>query len=763
MTPIIERFVDGWARVCLTYRKSILLALAAFSAVTLSRLPDLHFNNALGTWFVDGDPALVEHERFRETFGSDEIVVAGLEAPDVFAPEMLERIGRITQAIERAPHVEKVFSITNIESITGRGDVLEIGDLVPFPLDPSTLPALRERALANQLYVGNVVSADGRFAAIIARLPHDPDGFDYKVEAVGAIRRILEAEVGDAFSLAGGPVFDEQFFRQSEIDTLRTVALMSVLLVVVLTLLMRSVWGVVLPLLTVGLATGWTIGSMELFGTRVNVITTILPPLLLAIGVADAMHLLVDYQNRCRAGDDRYRALHGAYRELLGPLFLTALTTAIGMLSLSVSKIHAIRDFGLFAAYGVGAAFLLTVTFVPIVLSYLPAPAPEPARRRNPYLSTRALTALHDLTMRHGRAIVTAWAVLIAVSIAFALQVRAESSFIRIFKESSRIRQDTDTIQRRLAGSGTLEVTIDTGAPDGIKDPEVLRALERLEEFLEAQPHVRSTQSIVDYFKDLRRAFHGNDQSEYSLPRSREEAAQYLLLYELDAPDGDLHDYVTFDARKARVSARVDLTTSNDAVALARATEGYIAEELPATLRASVSGLTVVYANLEEYIRDSLVRGFGSALVSIFIVFCFQMRSIRLGAVVMFANTMPIVITLGVMGLTGIRLDSMSVMVASIAIGLADDDSIHFVSRVRAKIAAGVDIVVALRESLVEVGRALVYSALALCGGFAVMLTAGFVGAIYFGLLTMLTILIALAADLMLLPVLLRWYGRAAR
>jgi hypothetical protein len=763
MTPLSERFVEGWARACLTYRKTILLALAAFTALTVGRLPDLHFNNALGTWFVDGDPALLEHERFRETFGSDEIVVAGLEAPDVFAPEMLERIGRVTRAVEQAPHVEKVFSVTNIESITGRGDVLEIGDLVEFPLDPAKLPAVRERALANQLYVGNVVSADGKFAAIIARLPHDPDGFDYKVEAVGAIRRILEAEVGDAFHLAGGPVFDEQFFRQSEIDTLRTVALMSALLVVVLTMLMRSVWGVILPLVTVGLATVWTIGSMGLFGTRVNVITTILPPLLLAIGVADAMHLLVDYQNRCRVGDDKLSALRGAYRELFEPLFLTTLTTAIGMLSLSFSRIPAIRDFGWFAAYGVAAAFLLTVTFVPIVLSYLPPPPPAPDRRSDRYLSTRALTALHDFTMRRGRTIVAAWAVLIAVSIAFALQVRAESSFIRIFKESSRIRRDTDTIQRRLAGSGTLEVTIDTGVADGVKDPEVLRSLERLERFLESQPHVRSTQSIVDYFKDLRRAFHGNDQREYSLPRSREEAAQYLLLYELDAPEGDLRNYIAFDRRKARVSARVDLTTSNDAVALAREVERYIAEELPDTLQASVTGLTVVYANLEEYIRESLVRGFGSALVSIFVVFCFQMRSIKLGSVVMFANTMPILITLGVMGLTGIRLDSMSVMVASIAIGLADDDSIHFVSRVRAKMAEGLDIDVALRESLVEVGRALVYSTLALCGGFAVMLTAGFVGAIYFGLLTMLTILVALAADLLLLPVMLRWYGRAAR
>jgi predicted RND superfamily exporter protein len=763
MTPLIERFVDAWARTCLTYRKTILLAVGALTALTVSRIPDLHFNNALSTWFVDGDPALLSHQRFRETFGSDEIVVVGLEAPDVFSPEALERIGRITRAVEQAPHVEKVFSITNIESITGRGDVLEIGDLVEFPLDPTRLPSVRARALANELYVGNVLSADGKFTAVIARLPHDPAGFDYKVEAVGAIRRIVQAEVGDRFYMAGGPVFDEQFFRQSEIDTLRTVALMSVLLVAVLTMLMRSVWGVALPLVTVGLATAWTVGTMGLLGMRVNVITTILPPLLLAVGVADAMHLLVDYQNRCRLGDDKLTALREVYRELLGPLFLTALTTAIGMLSLAVSRIHAIRDFGYFAAFGVASAFLLTVTFVPIVLSYLPPPKPAPDRRGEAYLSTKVLTALHDFTMSHGRSVLVGWGVVIALAIAFALQVRAESSFIRIFKESSRIRRDTDYIQQRLAGSGTVEITVDTGTEDGIKDPDTLRAIEGLEHFLESQPHVRSTQSVADYFKDLRRAFHGNDQAEYALPKTRQEAAQYLLLYELDAPDGDIHDFVTVDYRKARVSARVDLTTSNDAVALAHEVERYLAEEFPPGLAATVTGLTVVYANLEEYIRESLVRGFGSALISIFVVFCFQMRSVRLGAVVMFANTMPILITLGVMGLTGIRLDSMSVMVASIAIGLADDDSIHFVSRVRYKLAEGLDIVVALRESLVEVGRALVYSALALCGGFAVMLTAGFVGAIYFGLLTMLTILIALVADLVLLPVMLRRYAPRAR
>ena len=759
----LNGFIDAWARTCLTYRKTILVGVAVLTALALAQFPRIHFDNALKTWFLDDDPALLKHEHMLEHFGSDEIVVAGLDAEDVFTPEVLAKVDRITRAIERAPNVEKVFSLTNIEAITGKNDALEIGDLVPMPIDPAALPALRARALANKLYVGNVVSADGRFTTIIARLPHRAEGFEYKVEAVGAIRDILEREVGSGYYLAGGPVFDEQFFRQSEADTMKTVGLMTVLLVVVLALLLRTVWGVVLPLVTVGTALVWTIGTMVFFGVTVNVITTMLPPLLLAVGVADAMHVLVDYQNRCRVGATKQEALRGVYHELLGPLLLTGLTTAIGMLSLAVSRIESIRTFGLFSAYGVGCAFILTVTFVPVVLSYLPTPRPAPDKSRRYFISTRGLEALHDFTMRRGTLIVTSWAVVVAVSIGFAMQVRAESSFIRIFKESSKIRRDTDTIQQRLAGAVTVEVVIDTGREDGIKDPAVLASIEGLEKFLQAQPNVRSTQSVTSYFKDLRRAFHNNDQREYRLPATREEIAQYLLLYEMDAPDGDLREFVTFDYRRARVTARVNMTSSNDAVTLADNVERYMATEMPRQIDGSVTGLMVLYANLEEYIRQSLLRGFGGALLSIFIVFCFQMRSVGLGAVVMVANTMPIVITLGVMGLCGIRLDSMTAMVASISIGLSDDDSIHFVSRVRLKREQGLDIVTALRESLVEVGRALVYSGMALCGGFAVMLSASFVGAIYFGLLTMLTILIALVSDLVLLPVMLQWYDGISR
>jgi predicted RND superfamily exporter protein len=755
---VIQSLSLSWGRFCLAYRKSILLVLAAITLLTAAQFPRIRFDNSPQTWFVEGDPTLANHRLLLDTFGSDELVVVGIEAPDVFAPDVLEKIDRATRAIEKAPHVEKVFSLTSIESIIGKDDLLEVGDLIEFPLDPATLPAIRERALANQMYVGNVVSRDGRFTAIVARLPHHPDEIDYKVESVGAIREILEREIGPDYYLSGGPPLDEQFLLVSTADSARTLYLMLGFLATVLWLLTRSLWGIVLPLVTVSLATIWTIGSMVLFGARVNIITTILPPLLLAVGVADAMHVVVDYQNRFRVGDDKRTALAAVFGELTWPLFLTGLTTAIGMSSLGVSRVLAIREFGIFAALGVSVAFLLTVTLVPILLSYLPPPRRVVPRPGKQFFSTRMLDALHRFTMRRGRAIVAVSLALLAVAVFFSTRVRAESAFLQVFKKSARVRVDTEKIQESLGGAITMDVLIDAGREDGVKDPDVLAAIAALEDFLKAQPHVSSTQSVTAYFKDIRRAFFGNDQREYRLPETREEAAQYLLLYEMDAPDGDLKELMTFDYRETRVTARIDLESSNSAATLVAATTEYIRTEFPAGMRGTVTGLSVMYAVMEEYIRDSLVQGFSGALLCIFLVFCVQMRSVILGAIVMLANSMPIMITLGIMGAFGIRLDSMTAMVASVAIGLADDDSIHFVSRVRLKLDAGSDVVTALREAIVEVGRALVFSGLSLSAGFLVMLTSSFVGAIYFGLLTTLTIVIALLADLILLPVMLRWY-----
>jgi len=760
---MITRIIERWTGFCLRFRKTVLALLAIITAVTASTLPDARFDNALEFWFLDDDPAIVAHRRLLDAFASDELIVIGLEAPDVFAPDVLELIERLTGELEKAPHVEKVFSLTSIESITGEDDMLEVGELIAFPLDPQTLPAVRERALAHELYVGNVVSASGDFACLIARLPHRADDFDYKLEAVTAIRAIVESAQDEdvPMYLSGGPVFDERFYALSEQDSWLTMALMFTFLIVALGLLLRSISGILLPMATVVIAIVWTVGAMVLFDVPMTVITTMLPPLLLAVGVADSMHVLVDYRNRCSAGQEKLEALEAVYRELMVPLFLTSLTTSIGMLSLRISRVQGIRDFGLFAAFGVGAAFLLSISLIPIAVSYLPRPRVARTTRRG--LSAATLTVLHTLTMRYGRAIVLVAVALLALGVAGGTRVRAESAFLEYFKEQQQVRVDTRRIEDALAGTITIEIMIDTGREDGIKDPRVLTAIAGLQDFLESEDDVSSSQSVTDFFKDLRRAFFDNDQREYRLPETTEEAAQYLLLYEMDAPDGDIREYVTFDYSQARVSARIDMSTSNAASALVDSTREYIARNFPRDVSATVAGVALLYTNMEEYIRQSLIRGFTLALAAIFVVMCIQLRSIVLGAIAMIPNVVPIVICLGIMGLAGIRLDTMTSMVASISIGLAVDDSIHFMTRVRQHLAWGARMGSSLLAATVEVGRALVYTSLTLVAGFAVMLTSSFVGTIYFGLLCMLTIVFALLADLLLLPVVLRWYSKRRR
>lgn len=757
---MIPRLIDGLATVVLTYRKTILLLIAAITALAVVELPKTRFDNALEIWFLDNDPALLSHQRLVNTYASDEYIMVGLEAPDVFAPNVLRAIDRVTRAVADAPYVEKVFSLTNIESVTGEDGMLDVGDLVHFPLDEAELPAIRRRALANRLYVGNVVSAAGDFAAIIVRIPHRTDDFDYKIEAVDAIRTIIHTEAersGIHFYLGGGPVVDEQFFLLAERDSEVTTSVMLVLLVIVLWLLLRNAAGVLLPLVTVMLATMWGIAWIELAGSRVNVITTMLPSLLLAVGVADSIHFLVDYQNRCRAGEEKLAALRAVFRDLTTPLFLTTLTTAIGMLSLSVSRLQGIREFGIFAALGVWGALLLSLTLVPITLSYLPPPRPATGRMSSHGLSATFLRRLHAFTMRRSRAIVAAFAAVTVVSAIGATQVKAESAFMEMFKKNAPVRVDTKRIEDALAGTLTLEVMIDTGTEGGVKDPAMLHKVEEIQRWLEQQPEISSSQAVTDYFRDLRRAFFDNDQAQYRLPETREEAAQYLLLYELDAPDGDIGEFVTPDYRETRISARLSMESSATATRVIKATNAYLHSHLPPGVTGQASGVALLYANMEMYIMRSLTRGFTIALIAIFIVFCIQLRSVALGAIAMIPNIFPIVVCLGVMGAAGINLDGMTALVASIAIGLAVDDTIHYVTRVRMHLNAGDEMLTALRESTIEMGRAIVYTSVTLGCGFGVMMLAHFKGMVYFGLLATITIVFALLADLLLLPVVLRW------
>jgi predicted RND superfamily exporter protein len=748
---------DRIVGLVLKYRKTVLSLLLAITVFAAVQLPKGHFENALEVWFVKDDPALRDHRDMIDAFSSDELIVIGLDAPDVFTPEILDMVDRLTAQLEAAPHVEKVYSLTNIEGITGRDDTIEIADLVQFPLDVDALPALRAKALANDLYVGNVVSREGDFTAIVVRLPYIVGDFDYKVEAVGAIREILVGYPGFDLYLSGGPALDDEFYRLSTADSARTTTLMLLLLVATLWLLLRSIAGVVLPFIAVVVATVWALAWIVLSGGQFTAVTLMMPPVLLAVGVASSMHVLVEYRKRFLTGTENVEAvLKDVARHLTLPLVLCAGTTAVGMLALTVSKVQGIRDFGFFSALGVLGALVISLTLVPVCLTYLPAPRPFTERRQR---QERRLAKMHELTMRYRRAIVAGFAALAVAGVAGATFIRAESDFMEMFPPDNPIKLATERFEKKLSGTVTLDVVIDTGRPDGIKDPALLRRIDALEQFLMSQHIVGATQSIADYMKDLRRAFFGNDQREYRLPDTQEEAAQYLLLYEMDAPDGDLRDYATFDYSKTRVTARVKLESSNDAIRLVNDTEAWANANFPSNETITVTGITQLYANMEVYIRESMIRGFSIALCAIFVVMCLQLRSIVLGAMAMIPNVFPIVLTLGIMGFSGIRLDSMTTMVASISIGLAVDDTIHFINRVREHLARGTGMVAALRESTIEVGRALVFTSLSLGAGFGTLMTADFVGTYYFGLLCLLTIVFALAADLILLPVVLRWHA----
>lgn len=757
--PLSHRLGDALGHVCLTYRKTVLLAVAAVTVLLAAQLPKLKFENSLGSWFLARDPALLQHDRFTEEFGSDELIIIGLEAPDVFAPDVLRRIDRVTRAVERAPNVEKVFSLTNIESVSGRDGALDVGDLVEFPINDAEATAIRARALTNETYLGNVVNATGTFTAILARLPYRVNEIEYKRETTRAIEAILAKEDA-SFVLSGSALYNVRFLELSERDLPLVTGIMTGLLLLILWILFRSPVDVAVPATTVGIATLWSVGWILLVGRGLTIVSEALPPLMMAVGVADAMHLVVDYELRLRAGTHKQDALRQVYRYMTWPCLFTSLTTCAGMLSLCVSRVRNVSEFGLFAAIGVFGAFVLAMTLVPIALSYLPEPHPERPGAHIFQVSGGVLNGIATFAQRHGRLIFGVSAALLLGGLALATRVRVESGLLQYFRDGHRFKTDTRTVERNLAGMSTLEIVVDTGRPGGVKAPATLAALADFQAALEAHPEVSASHTVTGVFKDLRRAFFDNDPREYRLPETEAEAAQYLLLYELDRPDGDLYEYVDYGYRKARLSARVSSENSTILGDVLQHARRAAAAHLPPSADVTYTGTAVLWAHMEDYIRESLLVGMSLALVSIYVLLSLQARSFLLGAIAMVPNVVPIVVGLGFMGVTNIALDASTVLSAPIMLGLAVDNTIHFIVHTREQLDRGTGLNLALWRTTVQIGRALIFTTIVLAASFVAMLFGAFTGVIHFALLCLVTLAVALPADLLLLPSLLRVYAR---
>ena len=709
--------------------------------------------------FETHDEEFVFLRRAHEVFGrDDDVILFHVRVPSgVFSPEGVALLRRL--------HAE----LAGIESLVGVDDLTtawaSAPGRAPAPLlrSGADLEEARELALASPLLAGRLVSRDATAALVLTRVGPERERYDDLVEPVDACLALaarVERPSGASVGVTGIPVARVLIARRLLSDQLTFFPVCALAFLVILWLLFRDLRAVVLPLAAVGLALILTAGVLGWTGEPIDIINNVLPVLIFVIGVSDAIHLLIRYRHELDTGRPQWEALTITIRHLLVACLITSVTTAVGFGSLGLASIEILKRFGLYAAVGVMLAYLVVIVFVPLVLSYLAPhlpPAGRAADRRMSELSLRLGRWVHA----HRKRVLLGFAVVLALALVFAQRVQEENNLYEAFHEDDPLIQANEALERDFAGIFPVTVFVEWEEGRGILDPAALSFLAELQEAVEEQ-HFPAL-SVLDLLAELTQARTG----ERRLPQTRPEAVQTMTALQLGLNQqgrGELlRRLIRPEQRALRITARAADAGAQVLQARFRAIEAWIAANATRAqdlgLEARLTGDGPVASRGVNQLIGDLFSSLLLALAIILPIMCLLLRSVRAGLVSMIPNATPLLLTLGMMGLVGMDLRVTSVIVFTVSLGLAVDDTIHFMVRFREEWRLGAkdadpELVyqLALERTFAGTGGAIVTTTVLLSLGFGALLFSRFPITRTFGFLMEVTVIGALVADLLLLP-----------
>jgi len=748
----IARFVLGHRKVC----------LAAFAMVTVlfaSGIPNLTVDNSLNTLFLAEDPNLKLLDETVEEYGSEVGMVIAFRPGDVFENEFLQVLDRVTRRIRNVDHVETVFSLTHLDHIQASGDEIRIGPLIRnIPATAGMLKEARDRALADPFVKGNILSEDTATTAVAVRFAYLPDDDTYGNIAVEEITEIVEQEAGGRIEVHISGIFTlVKVLNDYCIDDLKRFLPLAILLnIVILYFVYRVSAGVAVTLGATFLSVFWTMGLMGLFHVPITVGTTMLPVLIMVIAISDAVHLITQYYEGIAQGQEKRSALETAILKVGTPCFLTSLTTGMGFSSLLLSDLRPVRDFGLFAAIGIFFAFVIFIFLVPIALYYMKTPPARTTSGLQAGRLTGLMTRVSRMTWQHPLKILLAGAVVMALGVYGITRIRVDTKFYDYFYESDPFVQSIRFIDRNLTGIEPLRILLHTGKGEGAKDPAFLKRVEELEAFLMRFPEVSRVTALPDLLRRLNRLMHGDDPAFDRLPESRKIIAEYLFLLSLAGGDELMELLASDDLSTAQVVAMLRLVGTKRQEVILREAKRFISERFPPGVTHQMTDSAALNTTLANSLVRSQIKTFAFAFLLIFGAMTLLFRSLQVGLVSMIPNIIPLTLTAGIMGFSGISLNVVTVMVASVAMGIAVDDTIHILARYRIEFDEKPDPEDAMVRTLTSSGRAVVFTSIVLMTGFLIPMFSKFRLPCYFGILAATTMVGALFGDLILTPAILR-------
>jgi len=731
------------------------IPLIVFALAT--NLKHLEMDGSYRIWFGENSKTLRDYDNFRKTFGNDDAVIISFKDEDgIFNKKALQSIDNITQALWRTKYIARVDSITNyqyVHSNPEEPDDVIVEDFIQDieTRDEAYFSDRKAIAVNDSLIVDGFISRDGTTTMISARLtPKVNDDSDKSGEIMKLVNEILAPEIartGYKYHLNGGPPLNQAFVQIGTSDATTFTPLVLLASMLLLFFLFRRVSGALIPIGVVIFTFMIVLAVQVLLGYKLNNFTANLPVFVVAIGIADAVHIYIIWIMYKREGQaNKDAVLHSVQKNIL-PVFLTSLTTAIGFATLTISKVIPVLTLGIATASGAILAFIISLFWMPAVL--LLVKKDVKASEVEKVVNKKNL-GYGAFIVRNNKKIIMITGFIFLALAAGLFKVKVDSNTIRYFDKSVDIRKSTEFMMENLTGPMAYEIIVDSGKKDGIKDPDFMRTVELFsKDYQERFPDVRHMASLVDTVKRFNKVLDGKEE----IPDTQEMIAQYLLLYSLSLPQGmEINDKMDINEQKLRVTGQVNIVDTSVDLQMINYVEAWW-NNTPYS--ASVQGQTAMFAYMQSDVTDTLIYSLSLAIFLVSIIMLFIFKRVKLLWVFVLPNLLPVMLVVGIMGWIGINIDIGVAIAGAIIIGVAVDDTIHFLVKYFDARKRGLNLEDSFDEVLRYAGKAILFTTLILSISFSLFAFSTFTPNQNFGIVTASALIIAFIVDLLLLPALL--------
>jgi predicted RND superfamily exporter protein len=751
--------------IILKYKVYLTLILGILTVYMGYRAQFVEWSFDLANIVPANDPEMVYFKEFKSIFGEDgNILAIGLKDSSVYGTENFRKFGYMVNEIASLKGVNAVLGLPNLKMLSKNSELKKF-ELIPIfpeiPEDQESLDSLLEVAHNLKFYSGQLINEENGATLVLVTINKEvlnSESRNVLMSDIQFITSSFEENTSIKLYYAGLP-YTRSVMTTKVKGEMKMFLLLSVAVTgLILFLFFRAFNAVLVPIVIIGLVVVWVIGTLAILGYKITILTGIIPPIIVVIGIPNSVYMLNKYHQEYQKSRDQQQALRLIIKKIGIVTFITNFTTAVGFLVLTSTDITILKEFGIVAGINILVTFILSIILIPTFYSFLPPPKARHLKHLDFIPLDKVLSGLDVIVHKHPYTIFITSIVIVVISIGGLLKIEAVSYMVDDLPENSHVKEDLAFFESNFAGVMPLEIVVDTGVKKGVQNLRNLRKINEFEMFLDSLSYISQPVSVVSFIKASRQAFYNQNPAYYELPNTRDQAFILRYLSE-DADNANIAtSFVDSTGQKLRMSLKIADIGSNKMDSLVNKVIKPRMNEIFADSKMDVqlTGTTLMFIKGNKFLIDNLIQSMIIAFIIIAIIMAMLFRNFTMIIISLIPNIIPLLVTAGLMGYFGIPLKPSTALVFSITFGISVDDSIHFLAKYRQELISNQFFVpIAISKSLRETGASMIYTSIILFFGFVIFGASEFGGTVALGVLTSITLLVAMITNLTLLPAML--------